>query len=238
MDRFPTTRWSVVLAAKGSSTAASEEALATLCGIYWYPLYAYIRRRGYSADEAQDLTQGFFARLLEKRYLQDYQRERGRFRSFLLASLEHFLANQRDWSAAQKRGGGLLPVPLDLVLRSGETRYGLHARDELTPEKIFERQWALALLDQTLARLQAEFAAAGRSGQFDRFKAFLTGDGVHVPYSQLAEELAMSEGAVKVAIHRLRRRFREVLREEISQTVADPDEIGDEIRYLMSVLRA
>jgi len=233
---FPTTRISLVRAAAGGSDRRSREALATLCGMYWYPLYAYVRRCGHHADESQDLTQGFIARLLEKNSLRHFQQERGRFRSFLLASLKHFLANERDAVRAQKRGGGLAPVPLSVALHTGEHRYCLEPRDEMTPDRIFEKQWALGLLNRVLDRLREEAAGSGRGEQFDRLRGCLTGDDNRIGYRELAADLGMSEGAVKVAVHRLRHRFHEALREEIAMTVAGQDEIGDEIRYLLAVL--
>jgi RNA polymerase sigma-70 factor (ECF subfamily) len=233
---FPTTRISLVRAAAGGSDQRSREALATLCGIYWYPLYAYVRRCGHAADEAQDLTQGFIVRLLEKNSLRHFQEERGRFRSFLLVSLKHFLANERDAVRAQKRGGGLAPVPLSVALHTGERRYSLEPRDEMTPEKIFEKQWALGLLNRVLDRLREEAAASGKPEQFDRLRGCLTGDDNRIGYRDLAGRLGMSEGAVKVAVHRLRHRFHEALRDEIAITVTHPDEVGDEIRYLLTVL--
>src|SRR5262245_57785383 len=232
--RFPTTQWSLFLIAGDAFSREWLEALATLCRTYWYPLYAFVRRQGYSPEEAQDLTQGFFTRLLEKRYLRDYQRERGRFRSFLLASLQHFLANERDWVRAQKRGGRVCLLSWDAVIQAGENRYSLEPASNVTPEKIFEKQWALTILDAVLQRLHLEFIEAGNAHQFDRLKPFLTGDEERIPYRQLASELAMTEGALKVAVHRLRHRFREVLRGEISHTVSNPQDIQDEIRYLMS----
>lgn len=225
----------MLLAGEGFS-AQSSEALATLCGVYWYPLYAFIRRQGYGPDEAQDLTQAFFARLLEKKYLRDYARERGRFRSFLLAALKHFLSNERDRSRAQKRGGGVPSLPLSAVIQDGENRYSLEPRSDLTPERIFERQWARALLDHVLVRLQDEFVTAGKAGQFDRLKGFLMGDEARIPYAELAKDFATTENALKVSIHRMRRRFKDVLRDEISHTVADPAEIQEEIRYLLSAV--
>jgi RNA polymerase sigma-70 factor (ECF subfamily) len=235
-NQFPTTQWHLVLLARGNLAHESRQALEVLCRTYWYPLYAFVRRQGYSPEEAQDLTQGFFARLLEKHYLRDYERERGRFRSFLLASLRHFLSNERDWLQAQKRGGGACPVSLDSVIETGERRYSLEPRSDVTPEKIFEKQWALTVLDGVLQRLHTESIQAGSADQFGRLKVFLTGDEIGIPYRQLATELGTTEGALKVAVHRLRRRFREVLREQISHTVSDPQEIQDEIRYLMSVV--
>ena len=235
-DRFPTTQWHLVLMAGQGVADQSADALATLCRVYWYPIYAFVRRQGYGVDEAQDLTQGFFTRLLERHFLNDCRQERGRFRSFLLASLKHFLANERDWVRAQKRGGGVPIVSLDDAIRLGESRYSAEPRHDITPETVFERQWARSLLEHVLTRLQSEFTEAGKAGQFERLKAFLTGDDSRIPYRRLSEDLAMSEGALKVAVHRLRRRFREVLRYEISQTVAHPDEVREEIRYLMSVI--
>ena len=228
--RFPTTQWHLVLIAGEGVSPESKEALATLCRTYWYPLYAFVRRQGYGPDEAKDLTQSFFTRLLEKRYLRDYQRERGRFRSFLLASLKHFLANERDWARAQKRGGNVSSLSLQTLMEVGEHRYGLEPRSNLTPEKIFERQWALTILDQVLLRVRQD------SDKFEQLKGFLVGDEVRIPYRQLANDLHTTEGALKVAVHRLRRRFREILREEIAHTVSDPAEVQEEIRYLMAIV--
>lgn len=214
----------------------SREALATLCHIYWYPLYAFIRREGHGTDEARDLTQAFFAQLLEKRYLKDCDPHRGRFRSFLLASLKHFLANQWDRAQAKKRGGGTFAVSLDAVMQTGESRYCLEPRSELTPERIFERQWAVTVLNQVFSRLQAEMDESGTPERFQRLKPYLIAAEPQMPYGRLASELGTTEGALKVAVHRLRRRFREILRNEISPTVSDPGEVQDEIRYLISVL--
>jgi RNA polymerase sigma-70 factor (ECF subfamily) len=228
--RFPTTQWNLVLAAGAGDSKEAEEALAVLCRAYWYPLYAFVCRQGNSPEEAQDLTQGFFIRLIEKRVLKQYQRERGRFRSFLLGSLKNFLANERDWANAQKRGGGVSTFSFETLVEAGERRYKLEPRSDLTPEKIFERQWALTVLDQVLSRL------SGETEQFDRLRGFLIGDDARIPYRRLAGDLGASEGALRVAVHRLRRRFREILREEISRTVSDPGEVQDEIRYLMAIV--
>jgi RNA polymerase sigma factor (sigma-70 family) len=232
--QFATTRWSLVLAAGQRSSPQSSAALATLCENYWYPLYAYVRRRGQDADEAQDFTQAFFARLLEKNDLAAADPGRGRFRSFLLASLKHFLANEWDRSRAQKRGGGRAALSIDF--RTAEERYRAEPSHDLTPEKIFERRWALVLLENVLARLHDESAQAGKTDSFDHLKGFLTGEQSAITYGQLAAELNMSEGAVKVAVHRLRRRYRELLRAEIEETVADAEEIDQEIRDLFSAL--
>jgi RNA polymerase sigma-70 factor (ECF subfamily) len=225
----------VLIAGQGSSEE-SRQALAKLCRLYWYPLYAFVRREGYDPDEAQDLTQAFFARLLEKKYLKDYQRERGRFRSFLLTALKHFLSNERDRRHAQKRGGGASLLSLDAVMEAGERRYSLEPRSDLTPERIFERQWALTVLDQVFLRLRGELDESGKKQQFELMKPFLVGAEDRIPYKDLASELNTTEGGLKVAIHRLRRRFREILRDEISQTVVHAGEVQDEIRYLISVL--
>jgi RNA polymerase sigma-70 factor (ECF subfamily) len=233
--QFVTTRWSQVLAAGHAPTRTSREALARLCEVYWYPLYAYVRRWGYDADKAQDLTQEFFARLLEKHYLQAADPARGRFRSFMLASLKHFLSNERDRESAIKRGGRVGLVPLEF--ENAEGRYSLEPADMETPEKIYERRWALTLLQRTLARLRAEFEAAEKVDLFNRLEGHLTGDQETLPYADLAAILGMSEGAIKVAVHRLRRRFGALLREEISETVAETGDVDDEIRELFRALR-
>jgi RNA polymerase sigma factor (sigma-70 family) len=235
-DRFLTTQWSVVLAAGGKSSRESAEALATLCELYWYPLYAFVRRRGYDADAAQDLTQAFFARVIEKAYLRDATPTRGRFRSFLLGSLKHFLANEWDHARALKRGGGVTMVPIDVELGAGEARYRLEPPDDDTPERVFERRWALALLERVVARLREEYDNAGKADQFDALKFVLTGDPADETYAQLGERMKMSEGAVKVSVHRLRKRMRALLQEEIARTVADPREVDDEIQHLFEVL--
>ena len=232
--RFATTRWSLVLAAGNPSSPQSAAALAALCETYWYPLYAYVRRRGHDADDTQDLTQAFFARLLEKNDLAAAERERGKFRSFLLTSLKHFLSNEWDRVHAKKRGGGRTPVSIDFGAAEG--RYHLEPSHELTAEKIFDRRWALSLLVQVLARLREESAQAEKSQMFELLKVFLTGEKAPVSNRELAGELTMTEGALKVAVHRLRRRYRELLRAEIGQTVADSEEIEQEIRDLFTAM--
>jgi RNA polymerase sigma-70 factor (ECF subfamily) len=234
--RFATTRWSQVIAAGRAQTTASRDALAGLCEAYWYPLYAYVRRWGHDPDEAQDLTQEFFARLLEKHYLRDADPSRGRFRSFLLASLKHFLSNERDKATAVKRGGRAHIVALEV--ETAEGMYQLEPPDADTPEKVFERRWALMLLERTLARLREEFNAGGRRELFARLEGYLTGERETVPYAQLAGQLGMTEGAIKVAVHRLRKRFGALLREEIGDTVRDPGDIDGEIRELFRILTA
>ncbi|HLX61292.1 MAG TPA: sigma-70 family RNA polymerase sigma factor [Planctomycetota bacterium] len=235
-SRFATTRWSVVLAAAGpAGSRRSADALASLCGTYWYPLYAYVRRQCISADDAQDLTQGFFLSLLEKDYLHSVERERGRFRSFLLASLKHFLADQRDRAHAVKRGGGHSIVSLD-ELREGEERYAREPARGLTAEQIYERRWALTVLASVLAALQRDYQNAGKTALFERLGGFLTGDDPRDSYAAAADALAMSEGAVKVAVHRLRQRYGQLLADEIAETVATPEAVEDEIRHLMEAV--
>jgi RNA polymerase sigma factor (sigma-70 family) len=233
--RFATTRWSQVIAAGADQTLDSQEALARLCEVYWYPLYAYVRRWGHDADQAQDLTQEFFARLLEKNYLKAADPARGRFRSFLLASLKHFLSNERDRVGAVKRGGHTTVISLEF--ENAEGRYSLEPSDHDTPETIYERRWALTLLERTLARLRGEFEAADRGAVFARLEGHLTGEQETLPYAELGVALGMSEGAVKVAVHRLRRRFGALLREEIAETVTDPAQVDDEIRELFRALK-
>jgi DNA-directed RNA polymerase specialized sigma24 family protein len=226
-DRFHTTHWSLVLAA---GRRESHDALARLCADYWPPLYAYIRRSGYPMHAAEDLTQEFFARLLGKNYLQDADRERGRFRSFLLAALKHFLANQRKAERVQKRGGGKPTFSLDVS--AAETAYKMDPADGRTPERLFDQEWALHLIDRVIRRLANEYATAGKEAIFTEFRELLTADPDHRPYHRLAADLGMSEAAFKMAVHRLRKRYRELLRDEIAQTVANPTEIEDEIRQL------
>ena len=231
---FATTHWSLVAAAGRSSSPESAKALAALCETYWYPLYAYVRRGGHSAHEAQDLTQEFFARLLARRNLRAADRQRGKFRTFLLTSLKNFLANEWRKEQAQKRGGGRASVALDFS--AGETRYSLEPAHELTPERIFERRWALTLLDQAITKLRDEYAAKGNAELFEALKGSLGGEAAAAGYAELADRLDMTEGALKTAAHRLRRRCRELLRAEIAQTVAKDADIDDELRELFSAV--
>lgn len=231
---FVTTHWSVVLAASHSDDRMTEAALARLCETYWYPLYAYARRRGYSAEDAQDLTQDFFARLLRRNWLADANQSKGRFRTFLLTAMERFLANEWDKARALKRGGGQASVPLQLD--TAETRYGIEPADLHTPEQAFEYRWALTLLDEVVRKLGTEYQRRGQAELFNALKPCLVGDGSAQPYAQLARTLGMEEGAVKVAVHRLRQRYRELLRTEIANTVAAPGEVETEMRHLFQVL--
>ena len=230
---FATTRWSLVAAARDPAAPAARQALADLCGLYWYTVYAYVRRRGYDHHPAQDLTQGFFTRLLEKHDLAAADRSRGRFRSFLLAACQHYLANQHDHEIAQKRGGGQSHVPLDFANAAG--RYAREPAHADTPEREFDRRWALELLARAVDGLRAEYAESGRAKLFHALKGCLTG-GREVGHAELADELGMTVGAVKVAVHRLRQRYRDRLRTLIAETVAAPEGVDEEIRELFAAL--
>jgi RNA polymerase sigma-70 factor (ECF subfamily) len=233
-DPFATTQWSLVLLARERATPESDEALSVLCRAYWYPLYAFIRRQVPTAEQAEDLTQEFFARLLEKDFLRTVDRSRGRFRAFLLACCKHFLANERDRASARKRGGGCAILSLDF--QSAADRYRREPPDTLTPEKLFERRWALTLLDQALEQLGREFAQTDRSELFERLKGTLVGGPDQPSHAEIGAALGMTEAAVKKAAQRLRERYRAILRGLIAATVADPGEIDGEIRMLFTAL--
>jgi RNA polymerase sigma-70 factor (ECF subfamily) len=234
--RFDTTDWGVVLKAAEADSPTSQRALARLCEAYWYPLYAFIRRRGYSAPDAEDLTQAYFARFLEKGYLKDLRPESGgRFRSFLLASAKHFLANERDHARALKRGGGLKPV--SIPSSDAEDRYARELVDNVTPETVFERNWATTVIEQALVCLEAEIKSADGLERFALLKPYLTGDGERWGYEEIAGRLGVSGSAVRVAVLRLRRRFGVLLREEISRTVGNRRDVDAEIRYLLAIPR-
>jgi len=224
----------VVLAAKDRHCPKGHEALESLCRAYWYPLYAFVRRQGNPPQDAADLTQEFFTRLLEKDWLSDIHREKGRFRDFLLASMKHFLAKQRRRASARKRGGLCRIVPLDV--ETAESRYRLEPADPISPDQVFERQWALTLLDQVSKTLHEEYARQGKAGLFEALQPYLSGKKGEHPSAALAGHLDMTEGAVRVAAHRLRRRYREVLRARIADTVSAPDQVDEEIRDLMKAL--
>jgi RNA polymerase sigma-70 factor (ECF subfamily) len=231
-SQFPTTRWTLVVAAANPHRKEARSALISLCENYWYPLYAYLRRRGYPADEAQDLTQDFFLRVLEGRYLDRADPGKGRFRSFILTSLKFFVADEEDRRRAHKRGGGAV-VPFEFS--SGEDRYQREPAHDETPERIFERRWALSVLDRVVENLRKEFLHHGRPEHFEQLKVFLLSKS-DAPYAALARGMNTSEGALKVAIHRLRKRYRELLRQEIADTVADPAEVESELRVLAAML--
>jgi RNA polymerase sigma factor (sigma-70 family) len=222
-------------ASRESSSPGARQAMSRLCELYWPPLYAYARRQGQSVDEAQDLTQGFFARFLEKHDVKAADPLRGKFRSFLLTSFKHFMANERDRQRTKKRGGD--QIVLSLEFDTAEARYKAEPTDRLTPEALFERQWALGILERAMTALSSEAAAAGKGRLFDAAKDLLSGERDKGAYAQLASTLGMSEGAVRVTIHRLRRRLRELLRAEIAITVERDSEIDEEIRFLTAVLQ-
>ena len=231
---FTTTHWSVVLAAAQEESPQAAEALETLCRTYWYPLYVYVRRRGHNPEDAQDLTQGFFAHILSRGFLRRASPSNGKFRSFVLGALNYFLADEWAKLRAQKRGGGSVPVFLDA--QTAEARYRLEPVDLMDPEKLFERRWATALLDRVLERLEEEFSRTDRRRLFGQLRVLLLAEDGSVTYAQIAASLQMTEGAVKVAVHRLRQRYRELFREEVAHTVEQPAEINDEVKHLFSVL--
>jgi RNA polymerase sigma factor (sigma-70 family) len=232
--KFPPTLWSVVLAAGKDSSPRSQEAMASLCQIYWYPIYAFLRRQGKSPHDAEDVTQGFFARLCRNDRLASVGREKGKFRSFLLVSLKHFLADEADKTRAQKRGGGQTNISLDAV--SAEERFALEPPDLMDPERLFERRWALTVLERTLARLNAEFQSPDRRERFELLRGYLLGDAPPETYAAVGRRLGMREGGVKSAVARMRQRYRELFRDEIAGTVADGVEMEAEIRHVFAVL--
>jgi len=231
---FATTHWSLVVSAGKPEGKEAREALSSLCQRYWFPLYAYVRRRVPNLQEAQDLTQEFFLRLIEKNAVARATPERGRFRSFLLASLDNFLANEWDRANAIKRGGGHEVLPLDLS--AGESRLNLEPTHNLTPQRLYEREWTLTLLGLAMDGLRADCESTGKLRQFELLQGALSGDGEKLNYSSIAAELQMTEDAVRQAAHRLRKRYRELLRAEVAQTVSNPDEVDEEIRSLLATL--
>jgi RNA polymerase sigma-70 factor (ECF subfamily) len=233
-DIFATTRWTVVLAAGHRGAPQADVALEELCRIYWYPLYAYVRRHGHSREDAEDLTQAFFARLLEKNYLEGISSEKGKFRAFLLVAVKRFLANEWDRANRQKRGGGVPPLSLDW--QDADTRYQIHPADNLSPDKLYDRAWAVTVLERVITRLRDESGAEGKAKLYEQLKTFLMAGKSDIPCAQAAAALDMAEGAVRVAIHRLRRRYRELLREEIAQTLSDPAQADEEMQALFSAL--
>jgi RNA polymerase sigma-70 factor (ECF subfamily) len=231
---FETTQWSLVVAAKDRASPEARQALAALCEAYWYPLYAFIRRQGHSSEEAQDLTQEFFARLLEKDFLAMVDRQKGKFRSFLLACCKHFLVNEGERARATKRGGGRSIFSIDR--NDAELRWSRELAGRAPADRLFERRWALALLDQVLFQLREECVKRDQGEHFERLKIFLTRDRAGISYAQAAGELQLSEGGVRVAVHRLRRRYRELLRQEIARTVHEAADVEAEIRDLFNAL--
>jgi RNA polymerase sigma-70 factor (ECF subfamily) len=231
--RFATTRWSVVLAA-GHRTAGGRESFASLCQAYWFPLYAYARRRGHAPEDAQDLTQAFFTRLMEKNWVASADQTKGRFRSFLLTAMKHFLADEWDRERAQKRGGGVAPLALELAAAEAEYAHG--PVDAETPEHLFERRWAVTLLNQVLSQLRSEYERDGKAALFDSLHPTLVGERTAQPYAELARSLDSTEAAIKSAVHRLRQRYRQLLREEIAGTVDGSAAVDDELRHLFAIL--
>ncbi len=233
-DIFVTTRWTLVLSAGRSPSPQSEEALAELCRIYWRPLYVYVRRRGHGREDAEDLTQAFLGGFLGSGSLQGVREERGRFRAYLLASLKHFLSNARDRSQRQKRGGGVQHLSLDWT--DAEGRVGLEPAAQVEPEAGFDREWALSVLERVVGRLESECSADGKAGLFTEIRRFLMMGSSSVPYRESAVRLGLSEGNLRVAVHRLRKRFRVLLREEVAGTLADPADVDEELRALLAAL--
>lgn len=231
-DFFATTHWTVVLTAGRRSTPEAGQALEELCRTYWYPLYAYVRRQGHSKEDAEDLTQSFFARFLEKNYLEGLESERGKFRAFLLAALKHFLANERNLASRQKRGGCLKALSLDW--ENADTRYHSDAADQFSPDRLFDRAWAVTLLERVIIRLRDECAAEDKAELFDHLKPFLMLGTGAIPYAEAAADTGMTEGALRVVVHRLRRRYRELLRLEIAQTLSHPAQVEAEMQALFS----
>lgn len=234
-EGFTTTQWSRVQRAKGGADTDARQALEELCQTYWHPLYAFVRRQGYDPATAQDLTQAYFTELLAKDFLRAVDPSAGRFRSFLLASLKNFLSHERDRDRAVKRGGGAHTFSLEAETAEMSLDTGLN--DQLTPDQVFERQWALTVLERSLERLRNAAVGSGAEDNFERLKPYLTGEDMRAPYGDVASELGMTEGAVKTAVHRLRKSFGGMLRAEIAETVVDPVDIDDEIRHLLTVVQ-
>jgi RNA polymerase sigma factor (sigma-70 family) len=230
---FPQTRWSVVLAACQETASQSAAALETICRSYWYPLYAHVRRCGHSPHDAQDLTQGFFCQLVEKRWLDSADREKGRLRTFLMVALKKYMAKEWRRACAEKRGGGEIHMPMDTAF--AESRYAADP-GELRPDELFDQQWAFTLIDLTIQRLRQEFESAGKVKDFEALKSCLMAEHGRLDYGAVATRLGSSEGTARVAVHRLRKRFREIYREEISQTLADRGDLEAELRYLAATL--
>jgi RNA polymerase sigma factor (sigma-70 family) len=231
-DVFATTHWTAVMAAGRGSSPEAEVALEELCRTYWFPLYVYVRRQTPTREDAEDLTQAFFARFLKQNYLEKLTGQKGKFRAFLLAALKHFLANEWDRANSLKRGGGIMPLSLDW--QDADARYQIEPADNLSPDKLYDRAWAVTVLERVLARLRDENAAEDKATLFEQLKGVLMVGASAIPYGEAAARLSLSEGAVRVAVHRLRRRYRELLRQEISQTLSDAAQIEEEMRTLFS----
>lgn len=231
---FATTRWTVVLAAGVRGAPQADVALEELCRTYWYPLYAYVRRHGHSHEDAEDLTQAFFARLLDKNFLEGVSSEKGKFRAFLLVAVKRFLANEWDRANRQKRGGGEKPLSLDW--QQADTQYQITPADNLSPDRLFDRAWAMTTLERVITRLRDEYAAEDKAALFEQLKPFLMAGKSETRYAEAATTLGLAEGTVRVTVHRMRRRYRELLREEIAQTLSDPALADEELQALFSAL--
>jgi RNA polymerase sigma factor (sigma-70 family) len=231
---FRTTRWTVIRAARAKNEPDSAAALAALCEAYWYPLYFFVRRLGHNAEDARDLTQGYFLRLMERDYLDTVREEAGKFRSFLLASMKHYLANVKRDAAALKRGGGQAPISLDVDV--AENRYRLEPVDDATPEKAYERRWALAVIDRARESLRGEFESVSKGRQFQLLSGHLSGSGDGKSYREIAEELETTEAAVKMSVSRMRRQFGHALRDQIADTVDSTEDVDAEVKYLLTIL--
>lgn len=231
---FATTHWSVVLQAGESHSSQSSAALEKLCRTYWYPLYAFIRRKGRTEEDAKDLTQQFFARLLERKDFQSVDARKGKFRTFLLASLTHFLSNERDYAQAAKRGGGATIISLDAI--NAEQWHRFEPVSELSPDKLFDQRWAMTLLEQAVSQLREEMMAGGKAGQFEQLKTFLTHEPRASDYAAMAERLGGTNQSIAVTVHRMRQRYRELVRAEVANTVSSPIEVEEEMRHLYSAL--
>ena len=236
MSNFETTQWSMVLAAGDADSPDSSAALESLCEIYWYPLYAYARRRGQSEEDARDLTQGFFTKLLEKNWVAAADRERGKFRTFMLTALKHYMSDEWDRQRALKRGGGNLPISLDFD--TAEDGYKLEIPDDRTPEDVFEESWARTVMERARRRLRDEMLVPGKEKRFEIIAGVISGDGQDYPYKEIAEALTMSEAAVKVAVYRMRQRFGEIIRAEIADTVTEEDDVDVEVKHVLGLLSA
>jgi RNA polymerase sigma-70 factor (ECF subfamily) len=234
--RFQTTRWSIVLQAGEVEGVSSRDALAALCEAYWYPAYAFVRSQGYAEEDARDLTQSYFATLLDKGFLRNLRPELGRFRSFLLVSIRNFLSNQRDWDRAQKRGGRAQPIPLDV--QEAEARMVTDRSADLSPARSFEVRWALTVVQRSMERLGSEFVSAGQEERFTLLRGFLIGEGPTLSYEDIARRLEVSENAVKSMVRRLRKRFGVVLRAEVAQTIDRQEDVDEELRYLLRTLES
>jgi RNA polymerase sigma factor (sigma-70 family) len=232
---FATTRWTLVRAAGNHASPQVDEALESLCAAYWFPLYAYVRRHGFSREDSEDLTQAFFAKLLARRDFAGLKRENGRFRAFLLAALKNYLSNERDRAGRLKRGGGITHFSLDW--QSADTQFQIADQTTRSPDEAYDREWAVALLEQVIVRLRAEWAADGKEERFDQMKVFLTVGKREISYGEKARELGGEESALRVAVHRLRKRYRELLRREVADTLVDPAMVEEELAALMSAFR-